>query len=155
MAGTRRSLVLISALRITHRVIMGAHYSSTRSSFTADCAADDGPGSADPRLMSSRNASSPIVPPTPMPQLMRPETFEEKLYRKVCVCNAKIISLLSNYFCCVVQGTMLCLSARLTDTQTILYSNPNHNNNTTYYCTIMKTTTIYIISTHTHTHTRT
>ena len=81
-------LRLIFALRITHRVIMGAHYSSTRSSFTADCAADDGPGSADPRLMSSRNASSPIVPPTPMPQLMRPETFEEKLYRKVCVCNA-------------------------------------------------------------------
>jgi hypothetical protein len=64
---------------------MGAHHSSTRSSsFTADCAADDGPGSADPRLMSSRNAMSPIVPPAPMPQLMRPETFEEKLYRKVC-----------------------------------------------------------------------
>jgi hypothetical protein len=70
---------------------MGAHHST--QSFTADCSAvaaspDDGPGSADPRLMSSRNASSPIVPPAPMPQLMRPETFEEKLYRKVCVCNA-------------------------------------------------------------------
>lgn len=126
---------------------MGAHYSSTRSSFTADCAADDGPGSADPRLMASRNASSPIVPPAPMPQLMRPETFEEKLYRKVCV-YTQIISLLSNYFCCVVQGTMLCLSAWLTDTQTILYSNPTTT--TILLCTIMKTTTTITEYPHTH-----
>jgi len=36
----------------------------------------------DPRL-TAKNAISPIMPPAPMPQLMRSETFEEKLYRKV------------------------------------------------------------------------
>jgi hypothetical protein len=36
----------------------------------------------DPR-MTAKNSISPIVPPAPMPQLMRSETFEEKLYRKV------------------------------------------------------------------------
>ena len=33
--------------------------------------------------MTAKNSISPIVPPAPMPQLMRSETFEEKLYRKV------------------------------------------------------------------------
>ena len=32
-----------------------------------------------------KNPITPHVPPAPMPQLMRPETFEEKLYRKVCI----------------------------------------------------------------------
>jgi hypothetical protein len=36
----------------------------------------------DPR-MTAKNSISPIMPPVPMPQLMRSETFEEKLYRKV------------------------------------------------------------------------
>eukprot|EP00584_Thalassiosira_punctigera_P000545 CAMPEP_0172526890 /NCGR_PEP_ID=MMETSP1067-20121228/1713_1 /TAXON_ID=265564 ORGANISM="Thalassiosira punctigera, Strain Tpunct2005C2" /NCGR_SAMPLE_ID=MMETSP1067 /ASSEMBLY_ACC=CAM_ASM_000444 /LENGTH=161 /DNA_ID=CAMNT_0013310507 /DNA_START=94 /DNA_END=579 /DNA_ORIENTATION=- len=38
-------------------------------------------GAADPPLTPTYTAA-PIVPPKPMPQLLRPETFEEKLYRK-------------------------------------------------------------------------
>lgn len=41
-----------------------------------------GVGSTDQPPLTPENAISPMVPPAPMPQLMRPETFEEKLYRK-------------------------------------------------------------------------
>lgn len=56
---------------------MGAHHSS--SAAVASC--DDGPSYDTDKTIPAANASS--VPPSPMPVLARPETFEEKLYRKV------------------------------------------------------------------------
>ncbi|KAL7540673.1 hypothetical protein ACHAXR_010291 [Thalassiosira sp. AJA248-18] len=73
---------------------MGAHHST--QSTTAYCeprpkgddstssSAFEPGGKIDPSL-TPENAAAPIVPvrpAAPMPQLMRPETFEEKLYRK-------------------------------------------------------------------------
>lgn len=71
---------------------MGARHStgSTACQSTPPKAKDAGStsafepgGTGDPPLV-PKNAAAPIVPPKPMPQLQRPETFEEKLYRKVC-----------------------------------------------------------------------
>ena len=85
--------------RTPHYTAMGAQH-STRSTTACETSPSRGgesssfePGGVvDPRL-TSKNAFSPIVPPAPLPQLMRPETFEEKLYRKVrrscqgiCIC---------------------------------------------------------------------
>ena len=66
---------------------MGARHSTSAA---CEAAKDDassafepgGNAPIDPSLTNS-NARAPIVPPRPMPQLMRPETFDEKLYRKV------------------------------------------------------------------------
>ncbi|KAL3784546.1 hypothetical protein ACHAW5_003763 [Stephanodiscus triporus] len=67
---------------------MGTQH-STRSTTACETSPSRGgesssfePGGVVDPLLTSKNAFSPIVPPSPMPQLMRPETFEEKLYRK-------------------------------------------------------------------------
>eukprot|EP00581_Thalassiosira_minuscula_P016906 CAMPEP_0183711922 /NCGR_PEP_ID=MMETSP0737-20130205/7253_1 /TAXON_ID=385413 /ORGANISM="Thalassiosira miniscula, Strain CCMP1093" /LENGTH=154 /DNA_ID=CAMNT_0025940493 /DNA_START=103 /DNA_END=567 /DNA_ORIENTATION=- len=67
---------------------MGAQHSTqtttceppSKDNVTTSSAFEPG-GTANPPL-TPENAAAPIVPPKPMPQLMRPETFEEKLYRK-------------------------------------------------------------------------
>lgn len=41
-----------------------------------------GPGGPVDPSLTPKNAPAPVVPLKPMPQLQRPETFEEKLYRK-------------------------------------------------------------------------
>ena len=63
---------------------MGAtHSTSTSSSTTTSCESNDGGGpSYEPDSKIPSGAAS-SVPPAPMPVLARPETFEEKLYRKV------------------------------------------------------------------------
>mmetsp|Transcript_21601 Transcript_21601/g.52181 ORF Transcript_21601/g.52181 Transcript_21601/m.52181 type:complete len:192 (+) Transcript_21601:36-611(+) len=76
----------------THPITMGAQQ-STRSTM-AKC---ESPRKCDSPMSSSlepvtsgtidpsptpEKAATPPMPPAPMPQLMRPETFEEKLYRK-------------------------------------------------------------------------
>lgn len=66
---------------------MGASHStpstSTSPATTASCEANDGGGpSYEPDSKIPSGAAS-SVPPAPMPVLARPETFEEKLYRKV------------------------------------------------------------------------
>jgi hypothetical protein len=69
---------------------MGAQHSTQYRPTIAACEpAKDAPSSAfEPGGVESESpltptdASAPIVPPAPMPQMMRPETFEEKLYRK-------------------------------------------------------------------------
>lgn len=58
---------------------MGAHHSSSAAA-VASCE-DSGPSYDTDKTIPAANASS--VPPSPMPVLARPETFEEKLYRKV------------------------------------------------------------------------
>ena len=66
---------------------MGAtHSTASFSSATAACENDSGSSGGGPSYepdtqIPSGSASS--VPPAPMPVLARPETFEEKLYRKV------------------------------------------------------------------------
>ena len=69
---------------------MGAQHSTRSTAACETFPSRDGESSSfepggmavDPRL-TANNAVSPIMPPAPMPQLMRSETFEEKLYRKV------------------------------------------------------------------------
>ena len=59
---------------------MGAHHSSSAAASAAVTACEDsGPSYDTDKAIPA--ASS--VPPSPMPVLARPETFEEKLYRKV------------------------------------------------------------------------
>lgn len=68
---------------------MGAHHSiqsstaceSKDNKSTSSAFEPGGAAAADPPL-TPQNARAPIVPLKPMPQLQRPETFEEKLYRK-------------------------------------------------------------------------
>ena len=61
---------------------MGAHHSSSAATAAAVASCEDGGPSYDTdKTIPAANASS--VPPSPMPVLARPETFEEKLYRKV------------------------------------------------------------------------
>ena len=63
---------------------MGAKHSSISAACESnrnDVSFDPGDTSETPPLQSGTPASVPRLPP---PQLMRPETFEEKLYRKVC-----------------------------------------------------------------------
>ena len=60
-----------------HSIISAAACESNRK----DTSFDSGDSSETPPLQSGTPASVPRLPP---PQLMRPETFEEKLYRKVC-----------------------------------------------------------------------
>ena len=65
---------------------MGAHHSSSAATAAAvaSCSCEDsGPSYDTDKVIPAANASS--VPPSPMPVLARPETFEEKLYRKVSV----------------------------------------------------------------------
>ena len=69
---------------------MGAQHSTRSTAACETFPSRDGESSSfepggmavDPR-MTAKNSMSPIMPPVPMPQLMRSETFEEKLYRKV------------------------------------------------------------------------
>ena len=76
---------------------MGSHHSTPQTSSTTKCekgsptnSVDDLGGNIDP---SSTNPNSrTVVPPRPlMPQVMRPETFEERLYRKVCVFDVGVV----------------------------------------------------------------
>lgn len=65
---------------------MGATHSSpffNSSAATASCESNDGGGPSYETDEKIPAADSSSVPPAPMPTLARPETFEEKLYRKV------------------------------------------------------------------------
>lgn len=62
-----------------HSMQSTACESPSKDDFTSSTFESD--GTIDQSL-TPKNAAAPIVPPRPMPQLMRPETFEEKLYRK-------------------------------------------------------------------------
>lgn len=66
---------------------MGASHStpfaSSSSATTASCEANDGGGPSYEPDSKIPSGSASSVPPAPMPVLARPETFEEKLYRKV------------------------------------------------------------------------
>ena len=63
---------------------MGAKHSGISAACESnrnDTSFEPGDTSETPPLQSGTPPSVPRLPP---PQLMRPETFEEKLYRKVC-----------------------------------------------------------------------
>ena len=64
---------------------MGATHSTPFTS-TASCeSSNDGGGPSYEPDSNIPSAAASSVPPAPMPVLARPETFEEKLYRKVSV----------------------------------------------------------------------
>lgn len=75
---------------------MGAHYSTSSSSSAAaapSCESSDDVGgspSYEPDKFIPSGAAS-IVPSSPMPVLARPETFEEKLYRKVSAVEINVV----------------------------------------------------------------
>ena len=71
---------------------MGANHSisanceaSSKDGSVNSSAFEPGGDSNDAPPLQPENPIKTSIPPAPMPQLMRPETFEEKLYRKVCI----------------------------------------------------------------------
>lgn len=93
---------------------MGAHQSTQSTAYcapkadattsTSSALEPGGNNDAPPPLM-PQNATAPVVPAkpaAPMPQLMRQETFEEKLYRKVSVLLLfwNVWTCVSCYFIC-------------------------------------------------------